>query len=125
MKRSVKESLHQMDDDIHLAMKNCAIGLRDNCTSLDESLDAMGAMIEIASTHHQSAIWALVASTMEMSALGLDVPNYALKDTVHTCITTFSKELLEGIKDSCKKEGRSNFMDINKSVREEILNGNL
>ena len=121
----VVKHLHEMDDDIHLAMKRCAESLRDSCGSLDESLEAMGGMIEILSTHHQSAIWALIGSTMEMSKFGMDVPNRALKETVDNCINTFSTELLDGIKDGCKKEGHSNFMDPNESIREEILNGNL
>jgi len=127
MNNDVIEQLDAMNDGIHEVVSDCVCKMHDSCTSVEESIESMTAIIEVLSVQHQSAIWALIGSILDMnrSEMGFSVPHSALKETIEKCISGFSESLTENIVSSCKDAGYSNILDPNKELREEILNGNL
>jgi len=127
MNPAIEKKLETLSDELHQALSSCAGGMAPACTSLDESIESMTAIIDVISIQHQSAVWALIGSILDLEHgdVGFSVKHSSLKDTVHKCIETFSDELIENITESCKDAGYGNIFDPNAKVREEIINGDV
>ena len=126
MNKATRKILHELDGDINRALRDCTMKMAVSCKDVEESLDSMGAMIDVVSQQHQAIIWALIGSLLEMRNDGdHTMPDSAFRKTVHQCIEEFSTEIIENIISSCESAGYPNIFDVNSKVREEILNGDL
>ena len=126
MSKLIESDIESMDNAIHKCIERCALTMSKSCTTSEESIDAMAYMIDSLSIQHQSLVWALIGTLMELRAEGeCAIPDSALRATVYKCRDEFSKQLIANVTQSCADAGYSNIFDANQEVREEILNDNL
>ena len=126
MNKAIEANLERMEQEIHKALVDCAERMKSCCMNVGESVEAMAVLIEIVSEKHQAAIWALIGAMLDISKEdNVPIPLSILRKTVDQCMESFSKDLVNNIRESCESSGYPNIFDPNNKVREEILNGDL
>lgn len=128
MNETTMKHLDVLGEDIHNAIARCAgaMAQEEADQTMQSGMDALASMISVVSHQHQSVIWTMIGTLLEMNKdQDMAIPHSALRKTVDHCISEFTNDLKENIVQSSGNLGLPNIFDPNIDVREELLNDNV